>query len=111
MNLYHYTKFSSFGSIWIQQKIKFSEWTNCNDVFEREKIYNLTLQSKKYNGKECPPERFKQFVSEVFKEAEQYRQVSFSLDYNDLKGYASPMMWGHYARDFQRSGICIELDS
>ena len=21
------------------------------------------------------------------------------------------MMWGHYARDFQRSGICIELDS
>ena len=21
------------------------------------------------------------------------------------------MMWGHYARDFQRSGVCIELDS
>lgn len=111
MNLYHYTKFSNFGSIWIQQRIKFSEWTNCNDVFEREKIYNLTLQSKQYNGKECPPVKFKQFVSEVFKEAERYRQVSFSLDYKDLKGYASPMMWGHYARDSQRSGVCIELDS
>ncbi|MBO5548570.1 MAG: DUF2971 domain-containing protein [Prevotella sp.] len=28
-----------------------------------------------------------------------------------MKGYASPMMWGHYARDYQRSGVCIEIDS
>jgi hypothetical protein len=37
MKLYHYTTFTNFCSIWIQQKLKFSEWTNCNDVFEREK--------------------------------------------------------------------------
>ena len=83
MKLYHFTTFSNFCSIWIQQKLKFSEWTNCNDVFEREKTYNLTLQSKIYKDK----------------------------DYKDIKGYASPMMWGHYARDYQRSGVCIELDS
>ncbi len=111
MKLYHYTKFSNFCSIWIQQRINFSEWTNCNDIYEREKIFNITFQSNKYKGKECPPERFIQFVSDVIKEVERYRQVSFSLDYKDMKGYASPMMWGHYARDYQRSGVCIELDS
>ena len=46
MKLYHYTKFSNFCSIWIQQKLKFSEWTNSNDVYEREKIYNFTQHSK-----------------------------------------------------------------
>ena len=111
MKLYHFTTFSNFCSIWIQQKLKFSEWTNCNDVFEREKTYNLTLQSKIYKDKECPPEIFNKFVSEVFKETERYKQISFSRDYKDMSGYASPMMWGHYARDYQRSGVCIELDS
>jgi hypothetical protein len=26
MKLYHYTTFANFCSIWIQQKLKFSEW-------------------------------------------------------------------------------------
>lgn len=111
MKLYHFTSFSNFCSIWIQQQLKFSEWTNCNDVFEREKIYNLTQQSKNYNDKECPTERFRNFIREVFKETEQYKQISFCRDYKDMHGYASPMMWGHYARDYQRNGVCIELDS
>ena len=41
MKLYHYTTFTNFCSIWIQQKLNFSEWTNCNDVFEREKVYEF----------------------------------------------------------------------
>jgi hypothetical protein len=69
------------------------------------------LQSKRYNDKEFPPEIFNKFVSEVFKETERYKQISFSRDYKDMSGYASPMMWGHYARDYQRSGVCIELES
>ena len=111
MKLYHYTTFTNFCSIRIQQKLKFSGWTNCNDVYEREKMYNFTLQSKEYKGKRFSDEVFRQFTQNVFKEVELYRQISFCLDYKDIKGYASPMMWGHYARDYQRSGVCLELDS
>lgn len=111
MKLYHYTTFANFCSIWMQQKLKFSEWTNCNDVYERDKVYSLTLQSKERNGKKFSVEVFRQFKQNVFKEVEQYKQVSFCLDYKDMKGYASPLMWGHYARDYQRSGVCIEFDS
>ena len=112
MKLYHYTTFTNFCSIWIQQKLKFSEWMNCNDVFEREKVFNFTQNSKIYNGKVCPREAFKEFYLNVFEEIKRYKQVSFSKDYRDgIEGFASPMMWGHYARDYQRSGVCIELDS
>ena len=89
----------------------FSEWTNCNDVYERDKVYNLTQQSREHNGIEFSVEVFRQFKKNVFEEVERYKQVSFCLDYKDIKGYASPMMWGHYARDYQRSGVCIEIDS
>ena len=112
MRLYHYTTFTNFCSIWIQQKLKFSGWTNCNDVFEREKIYELTQQSLEYNGKKYPKGVFSLFKEKVFEEVGKYQQISFSLDYNkEVKGCASPMMWGHYARDYQRSGVCLELDS
>lgn len=111
MKLYHYTTFQNFCSIWIQQKLKFSEWTNCNDVYERDKVYNLTQQSREYNGIKFSVEVFRQFKKNVFEEVERYKQVSFCLDYKDMRGYASPMMWGHYARDYQRSGVCIEFDS
>ena len=111
MKIYHFTTFTNFCSIWIQQKLKFSEWTNCNDVFEREKIYNLSQQSKEYNGKKFPDGVLSSFLQNVYKEVELFRQISFSLDYKEINGYASPMMWGHYARDFQRSGVCLELDS
>lgn len=111
MKLYHYTTYANFCSIWIQQKLKFSEWTSCNDVYERDKVYNLTQQSREHNGIKFSVEVFRQFKKNVFEEVERYKQVSFCLDYKDIKGYASPMMWGHYARDYQRSGVCIEIDS
>lgn len=111
MKLYHYTTFANFCSIWIQQELKFSEWTNCNDVYEREKIYKFTQQSNEYNGKKYPIGVLRDFSKKVFEEVEQYRQISFCLDYKDIKGYASPMMWGHYARDYQRKGVCLEFDS
>lgn len=110
MKLYHYTTFANFCSIWMQQRLKFSDWTNCNDVYERGKTYNLTLQSKEYNGKKFPAGVFRKFCQKIFEEVETYRQISFCLDYKDMKGYASPMMWGHYARDYQRKGVCLEFD-
>ena len=111
MTLYHFTTFANFCSIWIQQKLKFSEWTNCNDVYEREKTYKYTQLSLEYNGKRYPPGVLRQFSTKVFEEVERYHTLSFCLDYEDIKGYASPSMWGHYARDHQRSGVCIELES
>lgn len=111
MKLYHYTTFTNFSSIWIQQKLKFAEWTKCNDIYEREKIYRFTRQSLRFNGKEYPPGVIGKFKDEVFEEVKKYKQISFCLDDKDCEGYASPMMWGHYARDYQRSGVCIEIDS
>lgn len=111
MKIYHYTKFNNFCSIWIQQKLLFSEWTNSNDIYEREKIYNLTQDSNKFHDKVFSFQTFRKLIDEVFKEVARYKQVSFCLDFEDLKGYESPMMWGQYARDYQRSGVCIELES
>ena len=64
-----------------------------------------------YNGKRYPPGVLRLFSTKVFKEVERYHQLSFCIDYEDIKGYASPSMWGHYARDYQRSGVCIEIES
>lgn len=111
MKLYHYTTFNSFCSILMQQQLKFSNWTNCNDVYERDKVYQLTDHNNEYKGKKFSAEVQRLFRENVFEEVERYKQVSFCLDYKDTKGYASPMMWGHYARDYQRSGVCIEFDS
>jgi hypothetical protein len=111
MKLYHYTTFANFCSIWIQQKLKFSEWTNCNDIYERGKTYKLTQQSKEYNGKKYPTGVLRKFYENVFEEVTRYKQISFCMDYKDVEGYASPMMWGHYAKDYQRKGVCLELDS
>ena len=111
MKLYHYTTFQNFCSIWIQQKLKFSEWTSCNDVYERRKTYKFTQKCNEYNCKKYSTEVLRQFSQKVFEEVERYRQISFCLDYKDIKGYASPMMWGHYARDYQKKGVCLELDS
>ena len=72
---------------------------------------NLTQRSNEYNGKKYSVVIFRRFKQNVFEEVERYKQVSFCLDYKDMKGYASPMMWGHYGRDYQRSGVCIEFDS
>lgn len=111
MTLYHYTTFANFCSIWVEQKLKFSEWTNCNDVYEREKIYHFSQQSREYNGKVYPHGVLTQFSQDVFEEVGKYKQISFCVDYQNMQGFASPMMWGHYARDYQRSGVCIEIDS
>ena len=110
MRLYHYTTFQNFCSIWIQQKLKFSEWTNSNDVYERGKTYKLTQQSKEYNGKNYAVGVLRKFCDNVFEEVARYKQISFCMDYKDVEGFASPMMWGHYAKDYQRKGVCLEFD-
>jgi hypothetical protein len=88
----------------------FSEWMKCNDVYERAKTLRISQLSAEYEEKKFSAEVLNDFIKKVFKELEAYKQVSFCTDYDDMKGCLSPMMWGHYARDYKRSGVCIELD-
>ncbi len=89
----------------------FTEWMKCNDVYERAKTLRISQSSFVYKNKTFTTEDLNGFSKKVFKELEAYKQVSFCRDYDDMKGCLSPMMWGHYARDYKRSGVCIELDS
>lgn len=115
MKLYHYTKISKFPNIWEKRQLFFSEWTNTNDVFEREKVYHITRESFEYEGKYCDVDTFSLFQSKVFAEVMRYKQISFCVDSNNFAGYASSSMWGYYAREKNggdiQSGVCIEIDS
>lgn len=108
MKLYHYTTVRNFKKIWESQSLKFSFSKRTNDIFEKMKIVEIGSISIPYeirqNTKEFP------FLNIFFDMLESYRQISLSMDYdNDLKGFSSPMMWGHYANSCK--GVCIEIDS
>ena len=113
MKLYHYTSIDSFEKIWESKSLKFSVSKTTNDSFERNKCLKLTRNtfSSKKEGK-----AIEAFFHSVFHEIESYRQISLTKDYETLKGFASPMMWGQYARTKTRNntwkdGVCIELES
>lgn len=116
MTLYHYTTLDNFFSIWESKTLWFSYSKNTNDYFEREKAF--VYDQGKFAEKEpvwgyLSFETIRKLVS---KELDRYRQISFCLDYSKkLPGYASPMMWGQYARSKKKKGkwqdgVCIELD-
>jgi len=117
MTLYHYTTLNNFLSIWESKVLRFSYSKNTNDFFEREKTYVVGLDTFSYKGEPLSRTLFKGFKKRVDEELNRYRQVSFCLDYSrNLPGYASPMMWGQYARsrDEERkwqNGVCLALDS
>lgn len=116
MTLYHYTTLDSFFSIWESKTLRFSYSKNTNDFFEREKAF--IYDQGKFAEKESVLGylSFNTIRKLVSKELDKYRQISFCLDYSkELPGYASPMMWGQYARSRKRKGkwqdgVCIELD-
>jgi hypothetical protein len=117
MKLYHYTTFDNFASIWESKILRFSYSKNTNDFFEREKtyVYSQGEFAEKENvwGKIA----FDKVMKDVANELDKYRQVSFCRDYGkNMPGYASPMMWGQYARSKDvngkwQDGVCIELES
>ena len=112
MLLYHYTKFERFQEIWKSKALNFNVQTNTNDIFERNKIIIADTCFSKRNGLDT-----NSVISQIFTEIRKYKQVSFCKDYPDgTKGYASPMMWGQYARSKNKDniwedGVCLELDS
>jgi len=113
MKLYHYTSIKAFKKIWESKSLKFSVSKTTNDYFERNKSLRLTNNSflSMKDG-----EAIESFFHSVFREIESYKQISLTKDYKTLKGYASPMMWGQYARsktkyNTWKDGVCIELES
>ncbi len=113
MKLYHYTSIDSFKKIWESKSLKFCVSKTTNDSFERNKSLRLTKNSflsLKDGG------AIESFFNSVFREIDSYKQISLTKNYKTLKGYASPMMWGQYARRKTRyntwkDGVCIELES
>lgn len=116
MKLYHYTSLDAFQKIWESKSLKFCESKTTNDTFERSKSLRIngTFISDCLNS--TSEEYINEFIYGVFSEIEGYRQVSLCVDYNDgTKGYASPMMWGQYARKKNTrnkwiDGVCLELE-
>lgn len=117
MTLYHYTTLDNFFSIWELKVLRFSYSKNTNDYFEREKTYVFCKDTFTYKGKSLDRTCFKEFRQSIGEELDKYRQVSFCFDYSrKMPGYASPMMWGQYARSKNKEGIwqdgvCLALDS
>lgn len=110
MKLYHYTSLDSFSKIWISHSLLFSESKRTNDVFESIKILEIGECRLPYNGEEKGLEVQGHFNKMFWDEVGKYKQISLLHDYKDgIKGYASPMMWGHYAQ--KGKGVCIEFDS
>lgn len=117
MTLYHYTTLDNFFSIWELKVLRFSYSKNTNDYFEREKTYVFCQDTFTYKGKSLDRTCFKEFRQSIGEELDKYRQVSFCFDYSrKMPGYASPMMWGQYARSKKgkrkwQDGVCLALDS
>ena len=117
MKLYHYTTFASFCSIWESKTLSFSYSKNTNDYFEREKSFVYSQGEFAKKEKVWGYLSFETIRNLVTAELEKYSKISFCLDYSKkIPGYASPMMWGQYARSKDddgkwQDGVCLELDS
>jgi hypothetical protein len=94
--LYHYTSFESFVKIWLSQKILLGSIENVNDFME----YKHTVE---VNNPCCLP------LTEAFNDVRMsFRQLSFTLDDDQMEGFKNPMMWGQYAN--KGRGVCMEFD-
>ncbi len=110
MKLYHYTSLESFSKIWMSHSLLFAESKGTNDVFESQKFLSIDHCKIPYNGEETELEAQGHFNKMFWAEVNKYKQISLIQDYKDgTMGYASPMMWGHYAQ--KGKGVCIELES
>lgn len=94
--LYHYTSFENFVKIWLSQKILLGSIENVNDFME----YKHTVEVN--NPCSLP-------LVEAYNDVRMsFRQISFTLDDDQMEGFKNPMMWGQYANN--GNGVCIEFD-
>ena len=109
MKLYHYTTIETFSKIWVSKQLRFSESKNTNDLFEKRKTWEFVCGILPNEGEKDVMEAFNTFGKKFSDILAKYRQISFSLDYKNLRGCYSSMMWGQYAHN--ENGVCIEFDS
>ena len=94
--LYHYTSFDSFVKIWLSQTLLFGDVGKVNDILEHK--YTLEMPNLSYLA-----------LDEAFRGIRNsYKQISFTLDYDNMNGFECAMMWGQYAD--KARGECIEFD-
>lgn len=97
MNLYHYTSFDTFVKIWLSGKLRFGEVQNVNDIQE----YGLPISAPTY------PQRA--LILKFDELRLKYKQISLAMDFDDMEGCMSTLMWAYYAD--KSKGVCIRLDS
>jgi len=94
--LYHYTSFESFVKIWLSKRLLLGSIGSVNDFME----YKHTVEVRNLC---CLP------LAEAFTDVRMsFRQISFTLDDDQVEGFKNPMMWGQYAN--KGKGVCIEFD-
>ena len=94
--LYHYTLFESAVKIMASKKLLFSDFRKSNDINES---FGPTV---KYNGFSEPE------IDGFEKILNLYKQISFTMDKVNHKGFDIPAMWGHYAA--RGNGVCLVLN-
>lgn len=109
MRLYHYTSIDAFAKIWVSKKLRFSESKNTNDLFERSKTWEFVCGILPTGIDVDIMDALNHFGKSFSDLLAQYKQISFTLDYNKFEGCKSSMMWGQYAHN--DNGVCIEFDS
>lgn len=96
--LYHYTTLDAFMRIWLTKRLNFSSVERVNDILET--ICGSIAVSTFYQAP---------LIYAYNEIRKSYKQISFTMDYDSyIKGFMSPMMWGHYGN--KGKGVCIEFD-
>lgn len=94
--LYHYTSFESAVKILASKKLLFSDFRKSNDINES---FGPTVISNGFSESEI--DRFEKILNF-------YKQISFTMDKGNHKGFDIPAMWGHYAA--RGNGVCLVLN-
>lgn len=93
--LYHYTSFETACKIIETKKIKYGRLKNMNDINE---AFRPGFWDTKLNVDQ----------QSINKALNKFKQISFSIDKKNIKGFDIPMMWGHYAD--KGYGVCLVFD-
>ena len=99
---YHYTTFQTAIKILESKSLRFGKLNNMNDFHENDKLCFVDS-----NKDPIGPDSFdvlEALQDEIYK----YRQISFSVDSDNRKGFDLHQMWGLYAE--KGDGVCFVFD-
>ena len=100
--MYHYTTFSTALKILRSKSLRFGRLNHMNDFHENDKLCFVDC-----NGNPIDSDPF-DVLEALRNETYNYRQISFSVDSNNKKGFDLHQMWGLYAE--KGEGVCFVFD-